>query len=63
MKQRLETDQRHLFFIIGATRADLKHCEKMPDTREGMNRSVREGKIETRHSNKSVEGMGSRSHD
>ena len=45
------------------TRADLKHCEKIPDTREELNRSVREGRIESRHSIKSLEGMGSSSHD
>ena len=41
------------------TRVDLKHCGKMPDAREGLNRSVREGRIESRHSIKSLEGMGS----
>ena len=45
------------------TRADLKHCGKMPDAREELNRSVREGRIESRHSNKSLGGMGSSSHD
>ena len=45
------------------TRADLKHCGKIPDAREELNRSVREGKIESRHSIKSLEGIGSRSHD
>ena len=45
------------------TRADLKHCRKMPDAREEVNRSVREGRIESRHSIKSLEGIGSRSHD
>ena len=45
------------------TRADLKHCGKMPDAREELNRSVREGRIESRHSIKSLEGMGSSSHD
>ena len=43
---------------IGVTRADLKHCGKMPDTREELNRSVREVKIESGHSIKSLEGMG-----
>ena len=47
---------------IGVTRADLKHCGKMPDAREELSRSVREGRIESRHSIKSLEGMGSRSH-
>ena len=40
------------------TRADLKHCEKIPDAREELNRSVREGRIESRHSIKSLEGWG-----
>ena len=44
------------------TRADLKHCGKIPDAREELNRSVREGRIESRHSIKSLEGMGSSSH-
>ena len=45
------------------TRADLKHCEKMPDAIEELSRSVREGRMESRHSIKSLEGMGSSSHD
>ena len=45
------------------TRADLKHCGKMPDAREQLNRSVREGRIESRHSIKRLEEMGSRPHD
>ena len=45
------------------TRADLKICGKMPDTGEELNRSVREARIESRHSIKSLEGMGSSSHD
>ena len=45
------------------TRAYLKQCGKMSDTREEINRSVREGRIESRHSTKSLEGMGSSSHD
>ena len=45
------------------TRADLKHCGKMPDAREELNSSVREGRIESRHSTKSLEGIGSSSHD
>ena len=48
---------------IGETRADLKHCGKMPDAREELSRSVREGRIESIHYIKSLEGMGSRSHD
>ena len=35
----------------------------MPDVREELNRSVREGRIESRYSIKSLEGMGSSSHD
>ena len=45
------------------TRADLKHCGKIPDAREELNRSLREGRIESRHSINSLEGMGSSSHD
>ena len=45
------------------TRADLKHCVKIPEAREELNRSVREGIIESRHSIKCLEGMGSSSHD
>ena len=45
------------------TRADLKHCGKMPDAREELNRSARERRIESRYSIKSLEGMGSSSHD
>ena len=41
----------------------MKHCGKMPDAREELNRPVREGRIESRHSIKILEGMGSRSHD
>ena len=45
------------------TRADLKHCGKIQEAREALNRSVREGRIESRHSIKSLEGIGSSSHD
>ena len=45
------------------TRADLKHCGKVPDAREELSRSVREGRIESRHYIKSLEGTGSSSHD
>ena len=45
------------------TRADLKHCRKIPDAGEELNRPVREGRIESRHSIKCLEGMGSSSHD
>ena len=45
------------------TRADLKHCWKMPDTSEELNRSVRERRTESRHSIKSLELIGSCSHD
>ena len=41
------------------TRADLKHCGKIPDATEELNKSVREGRIESIHSIKSLEGMGS----
>ena len=44
------------------TRDDLKHCGKIPDAREELNRSVREGRIESRHSINSLEGMGSQCH-
>ena len=44
------------------TRADLKHCGNIPDAREELNRSVREGRIQYRHSINSLEGMGSSSH-
>ena len=37
------------------TRADLKHYGNMPDAREELNRSVREGRIESRHSMKSLD--------
>ena len=42
------------------TTADLKHSVKMLDAREELNRSVREGRIASRHHTKSLEGMGSR---
>ena len=45
------------------TRAYLKHCGKIPEAREELNRSVREGRIESRNSIKSLEGLGSSSHD
>ena len=45
------------------TRADLKHCWKMPDAIEELNRSTSEGRTESRHSIKSLEEMGSMSHD
>ena len=41
----------------------MKYCVKIPDAREGLNRSVREGRIESRHSIKSLERIGSGSHD
>ena len=37
-------------------RTDLKHSGKVPDAREELNRSVREGRIESIHSTKSLEG-------
>ena len=45
------------------TRADLKHCGKMPDAREELIRSVSEWRIKSRHSIKNLEWMRSRSHD
>ena len=45
------------------SRTDLKHCGKMPDAREELNRSVREWRMESWHSIKSLEGMESGSHD
>ena len=53
------------------TRVNFKHCGKMPEAREELNRSVREElnrsvrevRIESRHSIKSLEGIGSSSHD
>ena len=35
----------------------------MPDARKELNRSVTEGRIESRHYNKNLEGMGLSSHD
>ena len=40
------------------TRADLKHCGKIPDAREELHRSAREGRIESRHSIKVWNGWG-----
>ena len=51
------------FLRMGVIRADLKHCGKMPDAREELNRSMREGRIVSRHSIKSLERMGSWSND
>ena len=48
---------------MGVTRGGLKHCWKMPDAREELNRSLREVRMEYGHSIKSLEGMGSSSHD
>ena len=45
------------------TRADLRHCGKTTDAREELNRSAREGRIESRHSIKRLEGMVSSAHD
>ena len=41
----------------------MKHCWKIPDAREDLNRSAREWRMEYRHSIKSLEGMGSSLHD
>ena len=41
----------------------LNHCGKIPDAREVLNRSVREGRLKSRHFMKNLEGMGSSSHD
>ena len=49
--------------ITGVTRADFKHCRKMPYAGEELNRSVKEEQIESRHSNKSLCGMETMSHD
>ena len=39
----------HLFIVV-VIKADLTHCGKMPDAREELNRSMREWRIESRHS-------------
>ena len=44
-------------------RAYLEHYGKMPEAREELYRSVREGRMESRHSIKSLEVIGSSSHD
>ena len=44
-------------------RADFKDCWKMSDAREELNTSVREGRIESRYYIKSLEWIGSGSHD
>ena len=41
----------------------MKHCGKMPDAGEELNRSVREERIESKHSTMILEGMGSSAHD
>ena len=51
---------KKLFLAVGVTKADLNNCGKMPNAREELNRSVKEGRIESRHSIKSLERMGSR---
>ena len=48
LKHKLETnhcDHDTSFLRIGVIRADLKHCGKIPEAREELNRSVREGRI------------------
>ena len=44
-------------------RADLKHCEKIPDVGEELKKSIREGRMESRLSVMSLEDSGLRSHD
>ena len=39
------------------------HCWKMQDAREELNSSVSEGRVESRHAIKSLEGIGSSSYD
>ena len=41
---------------------DFNLCCRMPDAREELNRSLSEGRMESRHSIKCLEGIGSRSH-
>ena len=45
------------------TRSYLKHCGKIPEAREELSRSVKEGRIESSHFIKTLEGMGSSLHD
>ena len=40
------------------TRADLKHCWKIPEAREELNRSVRDGRMKSIHSVKRVKRCG-----
>ena len=45
------------------TSADLKHCEKLHDAIEDLNRYEAGGRIESGHSIKICEKMESKSHD
>ena len=49
--------------VITQTSYFVSVSGKIPDAREELNRSVRERRIESIHSIKSLEGMGSSSHD
>ena len=49
--------------IAGAIRTGLKNCGRTPDVREKLSRSVSEGILESRHSIKSLDAIGSMSHD
>ena len=52
-----------ILLIVSLTRADFKHCRRMPHASEELNRSVREGRIESWYFIRSLEGMGSWFHD
>ena len=41
----------------------MRHCGEMPTKRKELNRSVREGRMESRHYIKSLLWIRSRSHD
>ena len=45
------------------TRNYLRDCGKKPDAKDELNRSVKEGRNESRRYIKSLEGMGTTSHD
>ena len=44
--------------IMGVRRTDLKYFGEIPDAREELNRPVREGRIKSRHSINTLDGMG-----